>query len=82
MGGVWEQQIKSAKNILSSPLKAHGTGSNDEALSTFMTEVEAVLNSRLLMTELLNDGNSHNPLCHSDILTLKVKVVMLPPPSW
>ena len=67
IGGVWEQQIKSARNILSSLPK---TSLNDEALTTLMTEVEAVLNSRPLATELLSDGNSLNPIRPSNILPL------------
>ena len=45
-----------------------------------MTEVEAVLNSQLLTTELLSDGKSLNPICPSYILTMRSKIVM-PPPS-
>ena len=71
MGGVWERQIKSATNILSSLLKTHGTSLNGEALTTLMTEVEAVLNYRPLTTELLSDGNILNPICPSNILTMK-----------
>ena len=52
---------------------------NGQALTTLMTEVEAVLNSGPLMTELLSDGNSLNPVCPSNILTMKTKVVMPPP---
>ena len=79
MGGVWEQQIKSARKILSSLLKTHGTSLNGEAGTTLMTEVEAVLNFRPLMTELLSDGNSLNLISPSNILTMKTKVVMPPP---
>ena len=79
MGGVWEQQIKSARNTLSSLLKTHRTSLNGQALTTLMTEVEAVLNSGPPMTELLSDGNSLNPVCPSNILTMKTKVVMPPP---
>ena len=32
MGGVWEQQIQSCRNILLSKLKNHGTSLNDESL--------------------------------------------------
>ena len=79
MGGVRERQIKSARNILSSLLKTDGTSLNVEALTTLMTEVEAVFNSPPLTTELLSDGNSLNPICPSNILTMKSKVVMPPP---
>ena len=79
MGGVWERQIRSARNILSSLLKTHGRSLNDEALSTLMAEVEAVMNSRPLTVELLSDGNSLNPISPSNLLTMKSKVVMPPP---
>ena len=79
MGGVWERQIRSARSILSSLLKTHGHSMNDESLNTLMTEVEAILNSRPLAVELLNDGSSINPICPSNILSMKSKVVMPPP---
>ena len=79
MGGVWEQPIKSAGNIVSSPLKSHGTSLNGESLTILMTEVEAKLNSRALTTELLSHDNSLNLTCPSDILTMKTKVVIPPP---
>ena len=44
-----------------------------------MTEVEAILNSCPLTVELLNDGSSINPICPSNILSMKSKVVMPPP---
>ena len=79
MGEVCERQIKSPRNILSSLLKTHGKSLNGEALTTLMTEVEAALNSRPLTIELLSDGNSLNPICPSNTLTMKTKVVMSPP---
>ena len=41
MGGVWERQIRTARNILSVLLDQCGSQLNDESLPTFMTEVEA-----------------------------------------
>ena len=79
MGGVWEQQIKSARNILTSLPKTYRTSLNGEAVTASMTEVEAVLNSRPLTTELLNDGNSLHPIYPSNILTMKSRIVMPPP---
>ena len=82
MGGVWERQIRSARNILSSLLKTHGRSLNDEALSTLMAEVEAVMNSRPLTVELLSDGNSLNPISPSNLFPMKSKVVMPPPDEF
>ena len=78
MGGVWERQIRSARNILSSLLKTHGRSLNDEALSTLMAEVEAVMNSRPLTVELLSNGNSLNPINPSNLLMIKSSYVS----SW
>ena len=79
MGGVWERQIRSARNILSSLLKTHGRSLNDEALSTLMAEVEAVMNFRPLTVELLSNGNSLNLISPSNLLRMKSKVAMPSP---
>ena len=49
MGGVWERQIRSARTILTSLLKTHGTKLNDESLHTLLIEVEAIVNLRPLI---------------------------------
>ena len=71
MGGVWERQIRSARTILTSLLKTHGTSLNDEPLHTLLIEVEAIVNSRPLATYLLSDVNSMMPLSPTNLLTLK-----------
>ena len=78
MSGVWEQQIRSARKILSSLLKTHGRSLNDQALSILMAEVEAVMNSRPLTVELLSNGNSLNPINPSNLLMIKSSYVS----SW
>ena len=75
MGGVWEQQIRSARAILGSLLKTHGECLDDESLLTVMTEVEGILNSR----PLTHDSTSLQPLSPMNILTMKSKVVSPPP---
>ena len=64
---------------MASHLKTHGTSLNDESLRTLLVEVEAIVNSRPLTTELLNDVNSLIPLSPMNLLTMKSKVVMPPP---
>ena len=54
MGGVWEFQIRTARNILNSLLKTHGASLTDEPLQTFLTEGEAIINSRPLTTVVIN----------------------------
>lgn len=48
MGGIWERQIRTARNILSVLLDQCGSQLNDKSLQTFMTEVDAVVNSHPL----------------------------------
>ena len=79
IGGVWERQIRSARAILNFLLKTHGSSLSDESLQILLVEVEAVINSRLLTTEVLNDVTSLAPLSPVNLLTVKSKVVMLLP---
>ena len=79
MGGVWERQITSAHSILVALLKIHGTSLNDESLRTFLGEVEAIVNTRPIKPESLSDVHSPVPLCPTQLLTMKSRVVMPPP---
>ena len=79
MGGVWERQIQSARNILAALLKTHGQSLNDEGLRTLVAETEAIINSRPLTVESLSDVNSEIPLSPSNLLTMKSDVIMPPP---
>ena len=76
MSGVWERQIRTARSILNVLLKSHGRSLNDEALHTLLIEVEAIVNSRPMTTETINNVQSHVPLSPSNLLTMKSKVIM------
>ena len=82
MGGVWERQIRSVRTILNSLMLRHGHLLDDEGLSTLMCEVEAIINSRPLTTETLNDSNSCVPLSPAQLLTQKYHVILPPPGSF
>ena len=50
MGGVWEQQIRSARSILLSLLKTHSQSLSEESFRTLMEEVEVEF-------QAINSGN-------------------------
>ena len=79
MGGVWERQIRTARNALSILLDRCGSQLNDESLQTLMTEVEAVVNSRPLTVENLTSPDALEPLCPNHLHTGKSSVVLPPP---
>ena len=79
MGGVWERQIRSIRTILTALMKEHSTILNDESLRTFMAETEAIINSRPLTVETINDPLSPVPLSPIQLLTFKSDVVFPPP---
>ncbi|KAK3724979.1 hypothetical protein QZH41_017459, partial [Actinostola sp. cb2023] len=79
MGGVWERQIRTVRNVLSSLLQSNGAQLDDESLRTLMCEVEAIVNSRPLTINQLTDPDSPSPLMPNHLLTMKTKVVLSPP---
>ena len=48
MGGAWERQIRTVRNVLSSLLQHNAEQLDDESLRTLMCEEEAIVNSRPL----------------------------------
>ena len=78
MGGVQEQQIRSARPILNSLLETHGSKLTEESLQTLVVEVEAIVNSRPLTTEVMNDVTSLAPSSLINFLTMKSRVISLP----
>ena len=79
MRGVWERKIRLTRTILMSLLHTHGRSLNDESLRTLLAETEAIVNSRPLTVDTLGDVQSEQPICPSNILTMKSKVVLPPP---
>ncbi|XP_072181500.1 uncharacterized protein [Diadema setosum] len=68
MGGVWERMIRSVKRILQSLLGDHVLC--EEILSTTLTEIEWILNSRPL-TKLPMDATDDKPLIPNHLLLMK-----------
>lgn len=78
-GGVWERQIKSVRGILASLLLQAGSQLNDESLRTLLCECMAIINSRPLTVDNLNDPMSLTPLTPNHLLTAKSKLILPPP---
>ncbi|KAK0144664.1 hypothetical protein N1851_017006 [Merluccius polli] len=80
MGGVWERQIRTIRSVLTAILDQSGKRLDSASLRTFLYEVMAIVNSRPLTIEHLNDPTSLEPLTPNHILTMKSSI-MLPPPG-
>ncbi|KAF7641096.1 hypothetical protein LDENG_00294180, partial [Lucifuga dentata] len=79
-GGVWERQIRTVRNVLRSTLSLSSGRLNDASLWTFFYEAMAIVNSRPLTVDNLNDPVSPEPLTPNHLLTMK-SVAALPPPG-
>ena len=68
MSGAWERMFRSVRKILTA-LTSDKT-LDDEAFSTFMTEVEGILNSRPHVPIIFDDSTQNEPLTPSHLLLL------------
>ena len=90
MGGhiscVWERMIRSARAALDGILRTQcqQSGFDDELLRTFLTEAEAIVNSRPLTCVNLTSSESSEPqpISPMQLLTLKSSVVLPPPGTF
>ncbi|XP_060574183.1 uncharacterized protein LOC132731902 [Ruditapes philippinarum] len=82
MGGIWERQIRSVRNILSALMLQNGSQLDDEALRTFMCEAAAIVNSRPITVMNVNDPLSAEPLTPNHLLTCKSKIILPPPGNF
>lgn len=79
MGGVWERQIRTVRSVLTSILDQSAGRLDSSSLRTFLYEVMAIVNSRPLTTEHLNDPLGPEPLTPNHILTMKLSIIAPPP---
>ena len=82
MGGVWERQIRSMRQVLDALLHQAGQQLDDDSLRTLMCEAAAIVNCRPLTTEFLNEPSHPTPLTPNHLLTQKSRVVLPPPGSF
>ena len=69
MGGVLERQIRSVRNVLASLSQSRGQQLVEESLRTFMSETEAIVNSRPLTTDGLCTSGASQPTTPNHLLT-------------
>lgn len=79
MGGVWERQIKTIRSVLIAILDQSAKRLDTASLRTFLYEVMAIINSRPLTIEHLNDPTSLEPLTPNHILMMKSSMIAPPP---
>ena len=79
VGGVWERQIRTARGTLNALVKTHGKSLENKSLHTLLVEVEAIVNSRPLTTEIISEVKSDIPLSLANLLIMKSKVILPPP---
>ena len=79
MGGIWKRQVRSAGVKLASLLQTHGHSLDEESLQIFVAETEAVINSRPLTVDRINEGQGFKTLSPNNLLTTNSKAVMPPP---
>ncbi|KAK9513134.1 hypothetical protein VZT92_026696 [Zoarces viviparus] len=79
VGGIWERQIRTVRNVLGSVL-AHSAGRLDDAsLRTFFYEAMSIVNNRPLTVDSISDPTSLEPLTPNHLLTMKSSVPLPPP---
>ena len=79
MGGVWERQIRTIRSVLTAILDQSAKRLDTASLRTFLYEVMAIINSRPLTIEHLNDPASLEPLTPNHILMMKSSIISPPP---
>lgn len=79
MGGIWERQIQTARSILTAMLNKSSNRLDTTSLRTLLYETMAIINSRPLSVEYLNDPSGPEPLTPNHILTMKSSGILYPP---
>ena len=76
MGGIWERHIRTIRNILTAMIDQHGKRLDTGTLRTFLYEAMAIINSRPLSVQNINDPCGPEPLTPNHLLTMKTKLLM------
>ena len=81
-GGVWERLIRSVRTILNGLLSKSEASLTSFSLRTLLYEVMAIVNSRPLSVESLEDPSGPLPLTPNHILTQRTCGVLPPPGAF
>ena len=82
MGGVWERQIRTIRNILTAILCQNNSRLDNSSLRTFLYETMAIVNSRPLAIENINDPLGPEALTPNHLLTMKSGIIVPPPGNF
>lgn len=78
-GGVWERQIRTVRNVLNATLTQCPGRLDDSSLRTMFYEAMAIVNSRPLTVDGLNDPMSLEPITPNHLILMKSKIALPPP---
>lgn len=78
-GGVWERQIRTVRNVLNATLSQCSGRLDDSSLRTLFYEAMAIVNSRPLTVNGINDPTSLEPLTPNHLILMKSKIALPPP---
>lgn len=78
-GGVWERQIRTIRNVLNATLAQSVGRLDDASLRTLLYEAMAIVNSRPLSIDGINDPKSIEPLTPNHLILMKSKLALPPP---
>ncbi|XP_065108476.1 uncharacterized protein [Paramisgurnus dabryanus] len=78
-GGVWERQIRTVRNVLNATFAQCSGRLDDASLRTLLYEAMAIVNSRPLTVDGINDPQALEPITPNHLIMMKSKVALPPP---
>lgn len=78
-GGVWERQIRTIRNVLNATFAQCSARLDDASLRTLLYEAMAIVNSRPLTVDGINDPQAMKPITLNHLIMMKSKVALPPP---
>lgn len=79
VGGVWERQIRTVRNVLNATFAQSSGWLDDASLKILFYEAMAIVNSLLIRVDGVNDPHAQEPLTQNHLIIMKSKVTLPPP---